>query len=166
MAKKKFTDGLETLFGESALEEKFEDRNPLLAEQKEVPKEKKKKTIKRKKKTGKSFTSDLDSLFKSSSYQKDEKRAPKAGKTSTPKAQTKIVFGLDALIRKTTNLVPGETYEASTKKRVTFIYDKKKLETLKLIARKNKAYMKDIIGAAVNNWISDYEKKHGKINPN
>ncbi len=170
MAKKRFTDGLDSLFGASGIEKDFEDRSPLLVEDKKQAKPKKefKKSKKTKRKAGKSFTSDLDSLFSSSIYEKKEKKSKGGPKISRPAAepQSKNIFGLDALIRKTIDLPPEEVYIASAKKRVTFVYDRKKLELLKKIARKNNAYMKDIIGNAVSQWINEYEEKNGKISEN
>lgn len=169
MAKKRFTDGLETLFGASELEKDFEDKSPLLT--KEQTKSDSKPTQKKKsskRKSGKSFTSDLDSLFSNVVYQKKESKPQKA-KISKPEVENEkpnTIFGLDALIRKTSDLKPEEIQVVSTKKRVTFIYDKEKLELLKKIARHKNAYMKDIIGDAVNKWIKEYEDKNGKISPN
>ena len=69
--------------------------------------------------------------------------------------------GLDALIRP-----PVETsstnYDAKAKKRVSFVFERKKLEKLKKIARSKKSYLKDILGDIVSGYIDEYEKKAKK----
>ena len=59
MSKKKFTDGLESLFGEKTeATETFQEENPLLAKKKRNKKAGTGRSL-----TGKNFTADLDSLF-------------------------------------------------------------------------------------------------------
>ena len=67
--------------------------------------------------------------------------------------------GLDLLIRQTSE----ETYieYQSENKRVTFVFDKKKLEKLKVIAKSQKAFLKDIIGDVVSKYIEEYEDSNG-----
>ncbi|MEL6865703.1 MAG: hypothetical protein AAFP19_14860 [Bacteroidota bacterium] len=172
MSKKKFTDGLEDLFGPS-FEEGIQDGNPFLTttvEEKVGRKEKStvKKSRKRKA-SGKNFTSDLESLFQHALTEAiDESSRKLKGKTETqPKTQVRRirrrpVSGLDSLIRQTitTSRVDIET---GTKKRVTFVFDKSKLAKLKRIAKVEKAYLKDIIGSIVEEYISSYEQSHGAI---
>lgn len=171
MSKKKFTDGLENLFG-IAHEDELQDQSPLLVrtDTKEdvavATKEKKKRKVRRR--SSKSFTSDLESLFqlsvKDPSPEKSVKKQEENLRSSvrSRRIRRKPVSGLDALIRQTLHSSRVEV-EASTKKRVTFIFDKNKLGKLKNIARSERAYLKDIIGEIISEFIQNYETKHGSI---
>jgi len=172
VSKKKFTDGLESLFG-MAHEDDLQESSPLLVDTREEvivdkPVRKKKSS---KKKSGKSFTSDLDSLFTAAISDALDKKTKKpeavaeesASKPSALKrARRKPLTGIDALIRQTIAGSRIDYDEGTAKKRVTFIYDKNKLARLKAIAKVEKAYLKDIIGKVVSEFIDDYEKKLGE----
>ncbi len=69
--------------------------------------------------------------------------------------------GLDLLIRQTSE----ETFVEyqSENKRVTFVFDKKKLERLKTIAKSKKLFLKDIIGDVVSKFIDEYEDSNGDL---
>lgn len=175
MAKKKFTDGLESLFGGPSLEEKFQD-NPLLSDSEPSetvpPQEEVRPRASRKRKSGKSFTSDLDSLFEEvlqESFQEklgeqaQESVEVKVAKPHQSVRRRRPVMGLDVLIRHTSDLTKEEMMTTSFQKRVTFVYDRKKVAKLKSIAKENKMYMKDIIGKAVSAWLKEYEAENGKI---
>ena len=171
MSKKKFTDGLESLFG-MAHEDDLQESSPLLVDTREeviVDKRAKKKTSK-KKKSGKSFTSDLDSLFTAAISDALDKKTKKTEPAEEPaskpsalkRARRKTLTGIDALIRQTIAGSRVDYDEGTAKKRVTFIYDKNKLARLKAIAKVEKSYLKDIIGKLVSEFIEDYEKKYGE----
>lgn len=175
MAKKKFTDGLESLFGGPSLEEKFQD-NPLLSDSEPSETIKTEEEVRpkasRKRKTGKSFTSDLDSLFEEVLQESfEEKLGEKAqgsievkvAKPHQSARRRRPVMGLDVLIRHTSNLSKEEMMTTSFQKRVTFVYDREKVAKLKSIAKENKLYMKDIIGKAVSAWLKEYERDNGRI---
>jgi len=120
----------------------------------------KKKAVKvraKRSKSSKSFTSDLDSLFESVlSDNIREKKYDETATSRTNKASTKRspVVGLDALIQRTTD---GNFDYTSTKKRVTFIFEKNKLDKLKRIAKLQKVFLKDIIGTIVGKHIAKYD---------
>jgi hypothetical protein len=68
--------------------------------------------------------------------------------------------GLDALIRQTVEPNREEIKRAAVpkeKKRVTFVFDKKKLLKLKKIAKLEKAYLKDIIGGLISEYLDEYD---------
>ena len=67
---------------------------------------------------------------------------------------------MDSLIRETVETSKVEITPAE-KKRVTFIFDKKKIERLKNIARLEKAYVKDIINQLVSEYIDQYDVSNG-----
>ena len=161
MSKKKFTVGLESLFG-TVTEEAFQEESPLLDKQE---KEVKKVTSSgsSKKRSSKDFTSDLDTLFEEALAETSEEKEEKANsKVQAPpkprKRRLRRLSGLDALIRHTEDMDVVEV-NVPTKKRVTFVFDKEKLAKLKQIAKSEKAYLKDIIGDVVSNFIEKYEKE-------
>ena len=124
-----------------------------------------KKCHKPKKRSAKNFTSDLDSLFEDALRDTLQEKAQKIvkddGKTSPArKRKVPALFGLDALIRRT---VEGSIEEVDRKKRVTFIFDKMRLAKLKKIARKEKSYLKDIIGEVMSEYIKEYEAEYGPV---
>ena len=183
MGKKKFVNGLESLFG-SSVEEKFEGEGFMGQHVKPNKKKKKdRKKLERKRPVGqklnkprslssKNFTSDLDSLFenaltetvdeKINELKTEEKQEHKVARRR--KVFKKPMSGLDALIRRTVESAQMEKVEppAPTKKRVTFVFDKKKLNRLKRISKLEKAYLKDIIGDLITDYIGEYEKNESK----
>ena len=76
---------------------------------------------------------------------------------------TQGYHGLDALIRSTIGSASMEVSYTPTK-RITFIFENNKLEKLKTIAKKEKAYIKDIINGIISSYIQEYEDKKGKLN--
>lgn len=66
--------------------------------------------------------------------------------------------GLDMLIRRTVEKSAVEEDETGTK-RLTVTFDKDKLNKLKKIARLERAYLKDILGEIIEEFIVRYEKE-------
>jgi len=122
---------------------------------KEAPKRKKRS------KSGKNFTSDLDTLFEAALNEnlKEKNFEDTLNSRNGRRSKRPPIVGLDALIQKTTD---DNIDYTSTKKRVTFIFEKKKLDKLKRIAKLEKAYLKDIIGRIVGEHISKYDED-GKL---
>jgi len=163
VSKKKFKDGLESLFGGPAVAEPSLPENSPLLEQTEKKKNaaNSKKGLKvraKRSRTGKNFTSDLDTLFESviESNIRESKEDKQTKGRRASRAKRPPVVGLDALIQRTTD----DNYDyTSTKKRVTFIFEKKKLDKLKRIAKLQNAYLKDIIGKIVGTHIDKYDEE-------
>ena len=158
MSKKKFKDGLESLFGGPAIAEPSLPENSPLLEQTENRNRKPKKALKvnaKRSRTGKNFTSDLDTLFETAvESNQHETQEGKTNGRKSDRAKRPPVVGLDALIQRTTE----QDYDyTSTKKRVTFIFAKKKLDKLKRIAKLQNAYLKDIIGKIMGDHIDKYD---------
>lgn len=172
MSKKRFTDGLESIFGE-VHEETF-DRG-LLVEKKKAKAVAQAKsstsTVAKKRSSRKNFTTDLDSLFDGSGLSEvvEEKVAPRKklkGKTKSMEHAQRVrkpLSGLDALIRQTIE-TGSLSYDPTAKKRISFTCEKAKLDKLKRIARQEKAYLKDILGDIVASFINEYETKKGQMN--
>ncbi|MEL6924455.1 MAG: hypothetical protein AAFO94_10445 [Bacteroidota bacterium] len=177
MSKKKFTDGLESLFSLSV--EETENEEVLLVVEGEANQEQKAKSEKKKKKPAKrrhtkSFAADLEFLFSGSSaapretskkIEADAADGAAASREATEKKKNdkeddspRVYSGLEALLRNTIDPAPYQQAEVSKVKRVTFTFDKEKLVRLKKIAKSQKSYLKDIIGKVVSEYIEQYEK--------
>lgn len=166
MSKKRFTDGLESLFGFSEGGD-LPEESPLL-EETEVKVKVVSKTKSKKGRSSKNFTSDLDSLFEDTFKETIEETRTDYNEKTTAKSEKKRkqrrpVSGLDALIRRT---LEGSESEVSydKRKRVTFVFEKAKVEKLKRIAKAEKVYLKDILGDIVKDYLRKYEKEKGALN--
>ncbi|MEO1714376.1 MAG: hypothetical protein AAFU60_13675 [Bacteroidota bacterium] len=160
MSKKKFTDGLEWLFGEEA-KDTLSTESPLLEEtdsKKASDDAPKQRPTKSKGKSGKNFAADLDIYFREAIQQGREEKITPAGSRATklaksnPGKQKKRSGGLDSLISQTlANAELEINYGA--RKRVTFVLEKEKLEELKKMAKEQKTYMKDILRKLVVEYL-------------
>lgn len=165
MAKKKFTDGLESLFLQSQ-EDTLSGQSPLLLETDQTKESRKRRA---KSSSGKHFSDELELFFQESlreSIQDEIAAASRPGhslKSERTRRSSKPKDGLDALIRRTIETSEIELHYDETKKRVAFSFDKDKLDKLKHIARLEKTFLKDIIARVVAEYIQQYEKKWGKV---
>jgi len=157
VSKKKFAEGLESLFDES-LSETFERRNPLLEEKPKPSKPAKSK----KRSSGKTFESDFNEMFEETlreTVQEKAKEIKKKTSTDATKRRTrKPSSGLDMLIRRTVESSEID-FEPGTKRRITFLFEEEKIEKLKKIARLRKAYLREIMNELVEEYIEKYEHK-------
>lgn len=160
MSKKKFKHGLESLFDHPG-DVKIEVQNTATGDDFATHE------VSASKRHSKNFTSDLDSLFedalKESMEEQFEKLKKNAGIEEDTHASQTRYSGIDALIRQTLDSGSYEVDYLPTK-RVTFVFDHKKLDKLKSIAKMEKAYIKDIINSVISGYIEEYEKKKGKLN--
>ena len=93
--------------------------------------------------------SGLDALF-SEAVQEGMQSRPRRRRKPLPKS------GLDSLIRTTLDSARVEVdYEA--KKRVTFLFEKDKLEKLKGIARNEGSQLKEVISRIVSDYLEQLE---------
>ncbi len=171
MSKKKFTTGLDSLFGNLS-EKAFQEESPFLDVEEETPKKRARKEEADRsskgasaatavaKRSNKNFTSDLESLFEQAMSETIEEKLEEANQKEVVKRKAqkrrRPLSGLDALIRRTDGMDFVEV-NVPNKKRVTFVFDKKKLEQLKGIAKSKKLYLKDIIGDVMTSFIEKYE---------
>lgn len=172
MSKKKFTSGLESLFGDPH-EQAFKEESPLIdveetpKKQTSIPAEDRKggAATAVAKRSSKDFTSDLETLFEEALVEtiegKEEKAIQKKEIQRAARKRRRPLSGLDALIRKTGDMEYVEV-NVPSKKRVTFVIDKTKLERLKTIAKAKKLYLKDIIGEVMSKFIEKQEQE-GRI---
>ena len=184
MSKKKFKKGLESLFGDwggDPIDDvvlELENTEDYQSEP-EKPKPHAKKDSSKRANAGKNFTMDLDSLFQEVVHEsieeqfeikkEKEKEKNKNEKTeSKPKPKAKTVKkkrrviprsgGIDSLIRSTVEGSIMQIESTSTKKRVSFVFDKEKLKKLKSIAKLKKAYLKDVIDEVVAEYLSKHNE--------
>jgi hypothetical protein len=180
LSKKKFKKGLESLFGDwggDPIDDvvlELENTEDYQSEP-EKPKPHAKKDSSKRANAGKNFTMDLDSLFQEVVHEsieeqfelKKEKKKNKNEKTeSKPKAKTekkkrRVIprsGGIDSLIRSTVEGSIMQIESTSTKKRVSFVFDKEKLKKLKSIAKLKKAYLKDVIDEVVAEYLSKHDE--------
>jgi hypothetical protein len=159
LSKKKFTDGLESLFDEVAEE-------TVTFVEASAPKGPQKVKRVRSRGSSKDFTADLDTLLEEAlgSDKAEETKEDTSSNTRKPAKKSgstvrKPLSGLDALIRKTIEVnMADDSGERKATKRVTFAVDKKKLEKLKAIARSQNAYLKDVITQIISDYIQEVEE--------
>ena len=159
MSKKRFTDGLESLFGAP---ESPEEQRVLIVEKHEERADKAASKKKKSRSSRKNFTSDLDSLFAEATAPPREEAAPPSSSRRPVRPKPNKVMaptGLDALIRRTVE----ERFEntAPDRKRLTLTLDRNKVTKLKRIARHEKSYLRDIVGELVADYIKKYEQENG-----
>ncbi|PPK87649.1 hypothetical protein CLV84_0597 [Neolewinella xylanilytica] len=139
MAKKRFTDNLSGLFEDN---DYLIGDDPMAVEEEVVDVDVPVKTKKAKKKiTSKNFTKNLDVFIS------DDNRRSSRNRRRT---------GLDYLIRSTVQDDPDREPEEPTKeetKRVTLVFNKDHLLTLKEEAKQRKMYLKDVVQEMVAKYL-------------
>lgn len=181
MSKKKFKEGLESVFAPDPVQESEEGRGTNFLRDTYDPEKDKISSVPRSHKSSskKNFTTDIDSLLQEALQESfDEqleihRQVTNVGNVLKVKAfhkkhavNKRPLTGLDRLIRRTIESsdmnIADETL-SSGKKRLVVIFDKEKVEKLKKIARLEKAYLKEILSDLVANFIKEYESKKGSI---
>ena len=168
MSKKRFSSGLDSLFDSPRDEQAFESATAGQAPPPSVSElEAEVKAVVMKRTTTKNFTSDLDSLFQDAFTEAIEENADKLRRdmdeddpfNSKRNTYKKPLAGLDALIRETidTSLVG---LEHAPIKRFTIMFENKKIEQLKNIAKQERAFVKDLVGDVLTEFIKNYEQQH------
>lgn len=172
MSKKKFTDGLESLFSKDNNKESGQGTTFLEGSTLDEMKPGVGKAAVGKSSSRKNFTTDLDSLLQEAMQESfDEQIQERETSSSTNKAQPfhqqthrrKPLGGLDMLIRRTVERGAVEEDQVTGTRRLTVSFDKDKLNKLKIIARMEKAYLKDILGDIVEEYIKRYENQKGSV---
>ena len=166
MSKKKFTDGLESLFSPDPKAVSGKGTAFL-----RVPADESGSAtiVAKRSSSRKNFTTDLDSLleealqesFEEKMAQRDKEKG--ADKSKYQNQARRPMTGLDMLIRRTVESSDLEQSIREGTKRLTVTFDKTKINKLKKIARLEKAYLKDILGELVEEYIQRYEQEKGNI---
>jgi hypothetical protein len=159
MGKKRFSEGLDDLFNNNQADEHSGYATA-------VP-----ETPQARKHAHKNFASGLDSLLQEAleeSLEKFEANQPDSvTQSGKSKAATSDAFrsplrsGLDTLIRQTIDVQEIITDEHSGKKRLTVAVDRTKLEKLKVIARLENSYLKDLLVSLIDGYIEEYSQQKG-----
>jgi hypothetical protein len=149
LAKKRFTDGLGSLFGE---EQKTSPKKELTL----FPEEEQ-GTAKRdeEKRSSKGFASQLDAFLAEAfeaegSPEEEDNSSRPANRGSKPR-----LSGLDMLIRQTTDAPPSAGPKTSDKRRLTLAFDKAQLARLKEIAKAEGVYLKDLINQLIERYLAE-----------
>ena len=155
MSKKKFSEGLEDLFKDL---QEFENADLKTTE----PQSPRGGTAPR---SGqKTFAQELETVMQED-YDEMPESAPSTsmqGKSKSREAMRRALFsGLDSLIRPTIDVQELTDEEQSGKKRLTVALEKVKLEKLKLIARMENSYMKDILISLIDEYLDKYSRDKG-----
>lgn len=165
MSKKRFTAGLESLFGDAT--DPFSDKEQgALPAEVELAQGKQGDAAAKKPGT-KDFSSALASFlhtaFEDAFEEQIEARksAPSAA-SDTPMQPPKPASGLDLLIRSTITPSGVEIHPFATR-RITLVFDNDMIGKLKTIAKIEKSHLKDIVNDIVATYISDYERKYGQL---
>lgn len=156
MSKKKFIDGLESVFNQSEdeLVEHYDVQEEAVIEETIVA------TVKPKR-SGKNFTTDIgnamqDSFVKEAeNYLNPEEQITISDVSKKPLRRP--LSGLDALLRRT---IENSDLDNETKRRVVLILESGKLEKLKEIAKTESLVLREIIEKSVNFFIEDYERRN------
>lgn len=119
----------------------------------------------------KNFASGLDALLQEALEESLERYEANQPDSTTASAKSRaqhsgnasaaVLSGLDALIRQTLDVQEISTDEASGKKRLTVAVDRSKLEKLKVIARLENAYLKDLLVTLIDGYIEEYAHQKG-----
>lgn len=155
MSKKKFSEGLEDLFKDI---QEFSDAGLPQTD----PQGQRSSTTHR---SGqKSFAAELETVMQEDYEDMPESSPATAlqGKSKSHEALRRALFsGLDSLIRPTIDVQALTDEEQSGKKRLTVALEKVKLEKLKMIARMENSYMKDILISLIDEYIEKYNRDKG-----
>jgi hypothetical protein len=163
MSKKRFSSGLDDLFSEAAAAQHL---GGIEAAVFSAP------AMERKTPSHKNFASGLDALLQEALEESLERYESNQPDTTTPSsaksraqrsssATPAVLSGLDALIRQTIDVQEISHDEASGKKRLTVAVDRSKLDKLKVIARLENAYLKDLLVNLIDGYIEEYAQEKG-----
>jgi hypothetical protein len=163
VSKKKFTNGLESIFTNTDKEDSYLGENSTFMTEEfheEDAVEVKVAPVRRV--SAKNFTSNLNSVMDNSmttsfdSFVEDANNMTSSRASHFKKPLLKpAVSGLDALIRQTVGDVSDD--HSNLKKRITLILDQMTVEKLRSIAKTESAYVKDVIEKVIDQYIKNYE---------
>lgn len=159
MSKKRFSQGLDDLFSDAAAaQHEGVDAITVVQAERRAP-------------SHKNFAMGLDALLQEALEESLEKYDADQPDTMTPSRRSKSASftsgsgqnfsGLDALIRQTIDVQEIHTDEASGKKRLTVAVDRSKLDKLKIIARLENSYLKDLLVNLIDGYIVEYTQQKG-----
>lgn len=163
MAKKRFTEGMESLFSNAGSDDPRKRKLTLFSG--ETQGEENPDDTDSRRSSNKGFAASLDAFLAEAFESADREAEEEAeGGTSAPVAAAKRPrgrrpgSGLDLLIRQTSG--PSEFVpQQHDTRRVTLIFNKQHLEKLKTIARRKNLYLKDVIDEIVSSYLQRQESE-------
>ncbi len=155
MSKKKFTDGLESVFDSSENES-----GSMMATVLQETRQQEERIIKAARKGGKNFSSDIDDVIMNSFVTNHTEVSNNDDYNdfhySNKKAQRRPLNGLEALLTRTMDY--GDL-DNDTKRRIVLILEQHKVTRLQEIAKEEQLFLKDIILKSVSFYIDQYDKR-------
>ena len=148
MAKKRFTDGLDSLFG--GADEHSQKTLSLFPDEPSTGGSKRDEE----KKSNKGFTSQLDA-FLAEAFENEPDQAETQTRKEKPKRR---LAGLDLLIQQTAEAPRKSRTKLADKRRLTLAFDKKQLAALKRIAETEGVYLKDLIAQLIERYLHERDK--------
>ncbi len=149
MAKKKFTEGLESLFMDTAEPQQMGGGKTVSDKRKNSSAESNSSNSK--------FTADLQSFLTEAFEDAFEEQLSTTGKNpKKKKSKGGALSGLDILIRNTTDPKQQIEIEEHAPRRITLTLDDQHLIKLREIAKKRKTYLKEMI----KEIVADYLQQH------
>ncbi len=151
MAKKKFTEGLESLFMDTA-------ETQQMGGGKNVS-DKRKNTTAKSTSSNSKFTADLQSFLTEAFEDAFEEQLTSSSKANKKKkGKSNSLSGLDFLIRNTSDPKQQIEIEELAPRRITLTLDDQHLVKLREMAKKRKTYLKEMI----KEIVADYLQQHSK----
>jgi hypothetical protein len=164
LAKKRFTDSFESLFGDPMEENQPQEQETPSGERSREEAEA--SDADKKKISGKDFTDSLQSFLSETFEESFERQMAETRKkdlpAEKPKRSRRRRSSLDMLIRSTVEPTKIEIEgDAPKRRRITLTFEPQKLEKLRQIARVERSMLKDIINEIVGEYIRKYETDKG-----
>lgn len=158
MSKKRFIEGLDSLFADTPGEADRKSAQPPPARSKKRGRKTEETSGKS---SGKDFSSDLASFLQEAFEESFEQQLGQERTPSTREAPKPQRSGLDALIRNTLES-SSITIDPKATRRLVVTFREEQLQKLKSIARTEKTVLKKIIHEIVEDYIRQYEREHEK----
>lgn len=157
MSKKKFSDGLDSIF--SDIHEEPMATTYVLKDSPKVDVEERNSRMERK--GGKNFSSNMDDVIMKSFVTNGENKNKEEDDNSNiryshVKKQRTPLTGIDGLFSRS---IEYGDLDSDTKKRIVLILENKKVDRLKAIAKKEDLFLKDIITQSVSSFIENYDRR-------
>lgn len=155
LAKKQFTDNMDSLFGDTSFEGAKDELNLFPETKKDT------KTVKNKK-GSKGFSLQLDDFLADAFDVQEKEGSPvrhKKGRRKLASVSKKPrLSGLDLLIRQTADAPAASGLKAPDKRRLTLAFNKTQLNQLKKIAEDEGVFLKDLINQLIEKYLEQRDK--------
>lgn len=152
MAKKQFTDNMDSLFGDISIEDTKEGLSLF-------PEEKKQAKRVNKSKGEKGFSLQLDNFLADAFHVQTEKGSSTSSRQKrTLSSKKPRLSGLDLLIRQTADAPAANRLKAPNKRRLTLAFNKAQLAKLKEIAQDEGIFLKDLINQLIEKYLEQRDQ--------